>query len=113
MDEVKNEQDESIIDREELARFAKALSHPTRIEILKFLSSLDTCYFGEIHKELPISKATVSQHLKELKNAGLINGEIDAPKVKYCINKENWQKARKCFEQFFAINSNKAKSNCK
>lgn len=113
MKEIKNEQEVFMIDNEEISRFAKALAHPTRIEILKFLSSLDTCYFGEIHKELPISKATVSQHLKELKNAGLINGEIDAPKVKYCINKENWQKACKCFEKFFAINSNNTKSNCK
>ncbi|HON98233.1 MAG TPA: winged helix-turn-helix domain-containing protein, partial [Bacteroidales bacterium] len=75
--------------------------------------SLDTCYFGEIHKELPISKATVSQHLKELKYAGLIDGEIEAPKVKYCINKKNWDRARKCFEQFFSINSNNKKSDCK
>ena len=101
------------IDNEQLARFAKAMGHPARITILNFLASLDSCYFGDIHNELPISKATVSQHLKELKNAGLINGEIDAPKVKYCINKENWQKARKCFEKFFAINSNNTKSNCK
>ena len=113
MKEIKNEQEVFMIDNEEISRFAKALAHPTRIEILKFLSSLDTCYFGEIHKELPISKATVSQHLKELKYAGLIDGEIEAPNVKYCINTENWDRARKCFEKFFAINSNNTKSNCK
>jgi ArsR family transcriptional regulator, arsenate/arsenite/antimonite-responsive transcriptional repressor len=98
------------IDNETIARFAKAMGHPTRIEILRFLASLDSCYFGDIHKELPISKATVSQHLKELKEAGLIQGEIEAPKVKYCINQENWKKAQSCFEQFFGSIQNK--KNC-
>ncbi|MCK9302757.1 MAG: winged helix-turn-helix domain-containing protein [Bacteroidales bacterium] len=87
---------------EQLARFAKAMGHPTRIIILKFLASLDTCYFGDIHNELSIAKATVSQHLKELKEAGLIQGEIETPKVKYCINKTNWEIARKEFAFFFS-----------
>ena len=91
------------IDSEKLARFAKALGHPTRIEILCFLASMDSCYFGDIHNELPIAKATVSQHLKELKDAGLIQGEIETPKVKYCINRENWEKARQYFNDFFEI----------
>ena len=95
---------------EQLARFAKAMGHPSRITILLFLASMDSCYFGEIHKELPIAKATVSQHLKELKDAGLIQGEIETPKVKYCINKENWEKARIYFETFFAIK--KEKTSC-
>lgn len=89
------------IDNEVLARFAKAIGHPTRVEILRFLASLDCCYFGDIHNELPISKATVSQHLKELKDAGLIQGEIETPKVKYCINRENWKLAKELFNQFF------------
>lgn len=89
------------IDNESIARFAKAMGHPTRIEILRFLASMDSCYFGDIHQELPIAKATVSQHLKELKEAGLITGEIEAPKVKYCIHKENWQKAKAMFDTFF------------
>lgn len=91
------------IDSEKLARFAKALGHPTRIEILCFLASMESCYFGDIHNELPIAKATVSQHLKELKDAGLIQGEIETPKVKYCINRENWEKARQYFNDFFEI----------
>jgi len=62
---------------------------------------MDSCYFGDIHNELPIAKATVSQHLKELKNAGLIQGEIETPKVKYCINRENWKKAQAFFDVFF------------
>ena len=82
-------------DKEErLARFAKALSHPARIKIMKFLAEQESCFFGEIHKVLPIAKATVSQHLSELKDAGLIQGEIKPPKVKYCINCDNWREAR-------------------
>ena len=98
------------IGNEQLARFAKAMGHPARITILQFLASLDCCYFGDIHNELPISKATVSQHLKELKDAGLIQGEIETPKVKYCINKENWEKAQQFFTVFFE--TKKAKASC-
>ena len=96
------------IDSEKLARFAKALGHPTRIEILCFLASMESCYFGDIHNELPIAKATVSQHLKELKDAGLIQGEIETPKVKYCINRENWEKAKDMFQYFFSVRQNKS-----
>ncbi len=95
------------IDNEQLARFAKAMGHPARITILHFLASMDSCYFGDIHNELPIAKATVSQHLKELKDAGLIQGEIETPKVKYCINKENWEKAQNFFQTFFAMRNEK------
>ena len=87
--------------QEQIARFAKALGHPTRIAILNFLARQESCYFGDIHDELPIAKATVSQHLKELKDAGLIQGEIETPKVKYCINRESWEIARQLFAQFF------------
>jgi len=86
-----------------LARFAKAMGHPARIAILKYLSSLDTCCFGDINKELPIAKATVSQHLSELKDAGLIRGTIEPPRVNYCIDKRNWEKAKKLFDGFFNI----------
>jgi DNA-binding transcriptional ArsR family regulator len=84
-----------------LARYAKALGHPARIAILKFLASTDTCFCGEIVDELPIAQATVSQHLKELKNAGLIQGSIEPPKVRYCIDPENWKTAKKLFDNFF------------
>ena len=73
------------IKQEQVARFAKAMGHPARIAILQFLAKQTQCYFGDIHEELPIAKATVSQHLKELKDAGLIQGEVETPKVKYCI----------------------------
>ena len=84
-----------------IAHFAKALGHPARIAILHFLASQETCFFGEVHDVLPIAKATVSQHLKELKEAGLIQGEIEGPKVRYCINKENWELARVILAEFF------------
>lgn len=88
------------IRQEQLARFAKAMGHPARIAILQFLAKQETCYFGDIHEELPIAKATVSQHLKELKDAGLIQGEVEAPKVKYCINRDNWLLAKEQFDGF-------------
>lgn len=86
---------------EQIARFAKAMGHPARMAILRFLASQESCFFGDIHEVLPIAKATVSQHLKELKEAGLIQGEIEAPKVRYCINQENWAIARELFSGFF------------
>ena len=89
------------LNQEQIARFAKAMGHPARIAILQFLAKQTTCYFGDIHEELPIAKATVSQHLKELKEAGLIQGEIETPKVKYCINRDNWQLAQQLFNDFF------------
>ncbi len=87
--------------QELLARYAKAMAHPARIAIMDFLASQESCFFGDIHEVLPIAKATVSQHLKELKDSGLIQGEIEAPKVRYCINKENWAKAKLLFVEFY------------
>ncbi len=98
--------------QKQLARFAKAMAHPARIAILQFLASQDSCFFGDIHEELPIAKATVSQHLKELKSAGLIQGEIEAPKVKYCINRKNWEIARTMFSGFFSQPLCKEESCC-
>ena len=100
------------IKTETLARFAKALGHPARIAIMKFLAKQETCYFGDIHEELPIAQATVSQHLKELKDAGLIQGEIETPKVKYCIVRENWEYARELFAEFFQTEICKDKDCC-
>ena len=88
-------------EQEQTARFAKAMGHPARMAILEFLAKQECCFFGDIHEELPIAKATVSQHLKELKDPGLIKGEIETPKVKYCINRENWETASKLFAKFF------------
>ncbi len=98
--------------QEQLARIAKAMGHPARIAIMEFLAKQDSCYFGDIHEELPIAKATVSQHLKELKEAGLIQGEIETPKVRYCINPENWRIANDLFNSLFGKYIHKKSSCC-
>ena len=85
----------------ELAKLAKALSHPARIAILKFLSSKNVCICGDIVEELPLSQSTTSQHLKELKTAGFIKGDIDGPRVCYCLNLEVIAKAQKHFGMLF------------
>lgn len=77
-------------EQEQTARFAKAMGHPVRIAILELLDSQACCYHGDMAEELPIAKSTLSQHLKELKQAGLIQGDITPPSTKYCINRENW-----------------------
>lgn len=80
--------------QEKTARYAKALGHPVRIYVMDLLSKQSCCYSGDLSEDLPIAKSTLSQHLKELKEAGLIQGEIESPRIKYCINKENWAEAR-------------------
>jgi len=79
----------------DLAVIAKALGHPARIAILQFLIKSKSCVCGDIVDELPLSQSTVSQHLKELKSAGLIKGEIDGPSVCYCVDEKAWSKAKK------------------
>jgi ArsR family transcriptional regulator, arsenate/arsenite/antimonite-responsive transcriptional repressor len=87
-------------DQKRLARYAKALGHPVRVYVIQLLSKQSCCYSGDLSEELPIAKSTLSQHLKELKDAGLIQGEIEAPKIKYCLNKENWAEAQRLFTKF-------------
>ena len=89
--------------QEKLARFGKALSNPIRVFILDYLANnLDKCcYSGDMAEELPIARSTLSEHLKELKKAGLIQGEINPPFIKYCINRENWEDAKNMFAAFF------------
>ncbi len=82
---------------QDLAAFAKALAHPARIAILKLLAQKNACICGEIVDVLPLSQSTVSQHLKELKNAGLIDGSIDGPRSCYCIN---WMAFEKFMGEF-------------
>jgi len=77
-----------------IAQFAKALAHPARVAIIEVLLKKQSCICGDIVDELPLSQSTVSQHLKELKNAGLIKGEIEGVKTCYCINEKAWQQAR-------------------
>ena len=84
-----------------LAKYAKALGHPARIAILKLLASKQTFICGDIVDELPLSQSTVSQHLKELKDAGLIKGEIEGAKVCYCIDAKEWKTAQGWINQLF------------
>ena len=88
-----NKKEEFTQKEQDLANFAKAISHPARIAILKVLAQRNECICGEIVEILPLAQSTVSQHLKELKNAGLVDGSIDGPRSCYCIN---W----KAFEKF-------------
>ncbi|MBL7969023.1 MAG: winged helix-turn-helix transcriptional regulator [Prolixibacteraceae bacterium] len=87
--------------QERAARYAKAMGHPIRLYVLELLSKQSCCYSGDLSEDLPIVKSTLSQHLKELKDAGLIQGEIEAPRIKYCINKENWNEAKLLFGELF------------
>ncbi|MBN8836320.1 MAG: winged helix-turn-helix transcriptional regulator [Sphingobacteriia bacterium] len=83
-----------------LAKYAKALSHPARIAILNLLLKKQACICGDIVEELPLSQSTVSQHLKELKEAGLIKGEIEGVSICYCIDEKEWMKAKKMIADF-------------
>jgi ArsR family transcriptional regulator len=85
------------IEDQQLASYAKAMGHPVRIQILRLLNSQACCYTGDLTEQIPLAQSTISQHLKALKDAGLIQGEIQPPKVKYCLNKENWSIAKKLF----------------
>lgn len=80
-----------------MADLAKAFAHPARVAILQVLLAKKSCVCGDIVDELPLAQPTVSQHLKELKRIGIIQGEIDPPRVCYCINPTVWEEARKCF----------------
>lgn len=87
----------------QMAQFAKAMGHPVRMYILEKLSKMDACcYSGDIASELNVGRSTLSQHLKELKLAGLIQGETEPPFIKYCINRENWEIARSFFKELFS-----------
>ncbi len=86
---------------QELAAFARVLSHPARLAILKYLAETKTCISGDISDKLPLSRTTVSQHLKELKTLGLIHGEIDGLKINYCLCQSTIGDYLDQFESFF------------
>lgn len=95
----------------QIAAMAKAIGHPARVAIIEYLLSVDTCICGDIVNVLPLAQPTVSQHLKELKNAGIIKGSIEGTSICYCLNPD----ALSILEAFFAnitININNKKTNC-
>jgi DNA-binding transcriptional ArsR family regulator len=94
--------DEFTVKDNRIARYAKALSHPARVAILQLLIKKESCICGDIVDVLPLSQSTVSQHLRELKEAGLIKGEIDGSRVCYCIDEKEWEQAKKLLEGFFS-----------
>ncbi|NDP20454.1 MAG: helix-turn-helix transcriptional regulator [Paludibacter sp.] len=97
---------------QKLAAFAKMISHPARLAILKYLAETKTCISGDISDKLPLSRTTVSQHLKELRDAGLIHGEIDGLKINYCLCGTNISDQLKKFNDFFInIESNSIDCN--
>ncbi|HPB83244.1 MAG TPA: metalloregulator ArsR/SmtB family transcription factor [Spirochaetota bacterium] len=98
---------------EKMAEFAKCLSHPARIAILKTLAERNTCICGEIVDILPLAQSTVSQHLKELKKCGLIIGEIDGPRSCYCINVERLREMEKLFREIISsLDSDMSACSC-
>lgn len=97
--------------QKQIARYAKALAHPVRIAILELLSSQACCYHGDMSEVIPVAKSTLSQHLKELKEAGLIQGTITPPTIKYCINRENWENIRELLGSFIESIS-EVKNHC-
>jgi DNA-binding transcriptional ArsR family regulator len=110
---AQNKKEEFDKDENEIADFAKALSHPARIAILKEIAKRETCICGEIVEVLPLAQSTVSQHLKELLKAGVIEGTIDGTKSCYCINWKVFEKFEKTFEKFFhKQKSFEEKRNC-
>ncbi len=94
------------IDQIETAQLAKAIAHPARVAILQLLASQACCYHGNMADELPIAKSTLSQHLNELKKAGLIQGSVTPPLVKYCINQDKWLKAKSLFNGLLETDNN-------
>lgn len=93
-------------DLQELALFAKVISHPARLAILKYLAETKSCISGDISEYLPLSRSTVSQHLSELKNRGLIHGEIDGLKINYCLCSTQIKRFKAMFDDFFEIVDN-------
>ena len=87
--------------QEDVARIAKVLSHPVRVYILELLSKQSCCFSGDLAEDLPIARSTLSQHLKDLKEAGLIHGSTEYPKIRYCIHQENWEKAKNTVLKLF------------
>ena len=89
-------------EQNQLAFYAKAFAHPARVAIIQQIIKNKTCIVGTLSDALPLSQSTISQHLKELKNIGIIKGEIEGPSICYCINEKNWNNAKKMLTKFFS-----------
>lgn len=98
--------------QEKAARYAKAMGHPVRIYILELLAGQRCCYSGDLADELPVARSTLSQHLKALRDAGLIQGEIEPPKIKYCLNQAAWEEAKSLLEGVFDRSGRFKKVSC-
>lgn len=97
-----SKKEEFTVKQNRLSTIAKALAHPARVAIIEYLAKTNVCICGDIVDVLPLSQSTVSQHLRELKNAGLIKGDIEGTKVCYCINEKGWTEAKELLGQFFS-----------
>jgi len=86
----------------QIAEFAKAFAHPARVAIIQHLLKHQNCICGDLVDVLPLSQSTISQHLKELKRIGIIVGEIEGPRVCYCVNEDKWNQAQKMLDELFA-----------
>ncbi len=100
------------IKEQKVAELCKALAHPARIAIINFLIKKNECICSDIVNELPLSQSTVSQHLKELKNAGLIKGDIVGPRVCYCIDLKKWNEAKKIINLFLSQEATQVDKPC-
>ena len=107
-----NKKEEFSTREQSLATFAKALSHPARIAILDVLAKKNECICGEIVDVLPLAQSTVSQHLKELKAAGLVTGSVDGPRSCYCINWKSFEKLNNEFNTLFNTLRTKNEKAC-
>jgi len=101
--------EEFTVKQNKIARYMKALGHPARIAILEVLIKKQACICGDIVDELPLSQSTVSQHLKELKEVGLIKGDVEGAKVCYCIDEKEWALAKEYLNTFFVTYINKSR----
>lgn len=107
-----NKKEEFNLKENELADFANAISHPARVAILKEVAKHGTCICGQLVTALPLAQSTVSQHLKELLKAGLLEGKVDGVKSCYCINWKTFEKFEKIFNEFFNKTRNSKESCC-
>ncbi len=96
-------------EQNEIARIAKVIGHPARVAILQHIIKINSCICGDLVEEIGLAQATISQHLRELKNIEIIKGTIEGTKVCYCINQEKWEEIKNIFNLF--LNQNK-KNNC-